>query len=83
MILRILRCARIWLRKLTTARDNQTPDCIRIGGILMGTQFLVNSAWATFVLKQDWDAANYGQGAGLILGAIGLALGVKHFTEPR
>jgi hypothetical protein len=71
-----------WLRLLTTSRDNQTPDVIRIGAILIGTQFIVNACWALLVLGQPWDPNAYGLGAGLILTATGAALGFKRKDEP-
>lgn len=70
-----------WTRLLTTTRDNRTPDCIRIGGILLGTQFLMLAAWSVIILKQPFDALNYGGGAAAILAAIGAALRLKAPTD--
>ena len=71
-----------WVRTLTTGRDNQTPDVIRIGSILLGTQFLALAAYSAVVLKQPFDAMAYGGGAAAILGATGAALGMKRKDEP-
>lgn len=71
-----------WLRMLTTSRDNQTPDVIRLGAILMGTWFLGLSAWDIIVLNHQFDAMAYGGGAAALLGATGAALGLKRKDEP-
>jgi hypothetical protein len=70
------------VRKLTTGRDNSTPDIIRIGGILLGAQFLVLAAWDAFGLRNGFDAMAYGTGAAALLGAIGMALRLKAPDEP-
>lgn len=83
MIARAYGCLRRWLRKLTTARDGDTPDVIRIGGIVIGTEFVVLAGWSVIADNQAFDATNYGTGAGLILTAIGAALRLKASTEPK
>jgi hypothetical protein len=72
-----------WLHRLLTGSDNHTPDVVRILGALMGIQFIVNSGYALVHLQQAWDPSAYGTGAGLVLAAIGAALGMKAFAEPR
>lgn len=76
----------VWLltviRKLTTGKDNVTPDVIRIGGILLGFQFIVLAGWDCLHAGHDFDPAAYGTGAAALLAAIGAALGMKHRTEP-
>lgn len=72
-----------WLRGLTTSRDGSTPDVIRIGGILLGTQFLALAAWDVIVSGNGFDPLNYGSGAAAILTAIGASLRLKNPTEPE
>lgn len=71
-----------WFRKLLTAKDNQTPDVVRIIGFLGGVQFLVNAGWDIAVRHNAFDPVAYGTGLGLMLTAIGAALRLKHTTEP-
>jgi hypothetical protein len=78
VVRRLLR----WVRALTTGRDNQTPDLIRIGGILLGAQYLVLTGWSVLALKNAFDALSYGSGAAALLAAIGGALRMKASTEP-
>lgn len=78
MIARVLH----WLRLLTTSRDNQTPDVIRIGAIAVGLQFVVNAGFDIFALNNQFDPSNYGTGAAAILAATGVALGFKRKDEP-
>lgn len=71
-----------WVRILTSTRDNKTPDVIRIGGILLGTQFLVLAGWDIAVHGHPFDPMNYGTGAAALLTAIGAALRLKKCDEP-
>lgn len=71
-----------WIRLLTTTKDNQTPDVIRIGSVLIGLQFLVLAAFDAFVLRNAFDPSNYGTGAAAILAATGAALWAKRGDEP-
>lgn len=67
------------IRKLTTGKDNKTPDVIRIGGILLGAQFLVLAG----VNHKSFDPMAYGGGAAALLAAIGAALRLKAPDEPQ
>ena len=71
-----------WLRYLTTGKDNQSPDILRVMGALMGVQFIVNSGWSLAVSGQAWDPNAYGVGAAALLAALGIAMGVARKTEP-
>lgn len=79
----MLRALAHWFRRLTTSRDNQTPDVIRIGGVLIGVQFLLHSGFDLVVLNNAFDPTNYGTGAAAILASIGAALGFKRRDEPE
>jgi len=81
--MKIIQATGSWLHRLLTGSDNHTPDIVRILGALMGIQFIVNSGWALVHLEQAWDPTAYGTGAGLVLAAIGAALGMKALTEPK
>lgn len=81
--MQVLRTMLRWLRALTTSRDNQTPDVIRIGAILIGAQFLVLAAFDAYVLRNGFDPSNYGAGAAALLGATGAALWAKRKDEPE
>lgn len=72
-----------WVRKLTTSRDNQTPDVIRIGAILIGTQFVAHAGYDLLALEHAFDPTSYGTGAAAILAATGAALGMKRGDEPN
>lgn len=80
--MKLFRCAMHWLRKLTSSRDNRTPDVIRIGAILIGAQFIILAAWDAVALRNSFDPANYGTGAAAILAATGGALWAKRKDEP-
>jgi hypothetical protein len=79
----ILRTIGGWVRKLTTSRDNQTPDVIRITAILISAQFLGLAAYDALTLENGFDPANYGAGAAAILAATGAALWAKRNDEPE
>lgn len=81
--LRVLQHILRFIRLLTTGKDGSTPDVIRIGGILLGTQFLILAGWSTMALGHAFDALNYGGGAAALLAAIGAALRWKQPTEPE
>lgn len=66
-----------FIRKITTGKDNETPDVIRVGGILIGFQFIVLAG----VNWDKFDPTGYGTGAGLVLAAIGAALRLKQPSE--
>lgn len=72
-----------WARQLTTSRDNQTPDVIRIGSILLGAQFLALAGFDALVLHNSFDPSNYGTGAAALLAATGAALWAKRKDEPE
>jgi hypothetical protein len=76
--LRSIQAALRALRYLTTGKDNTTPDVIRIGGILLGIQFLALAAWN----HSSFDPLAYGGGAAALLAAIGAALRLKAPDEP-
>jgi hypothetical protein len=78
----LIRAIGRWFRKLTTSRDNQTPDVIRLGAILIGAQFLANAGFDLFILNNAFDPSNYGTGAAAILAATGAALWAKRKDEP-
>lgn len=79
----LLRTLFRWLRHLTTSRDNQTPDVIRIGVILFGAWSLGLSAWDVLVLNHQFDMLNFCGGAGALLASAGAALSLKHKDEPE
>lgn len=68
-----------FVREITTARDNQTSDLVRVTGLAVAVQFIWLSAanWAAF------EPVAYGTGAGLILAALGTAMRVARPTEPE
>lgn len=70
-----------FVRYITTARDNRTPDILRVLGVLLGLQFIINSGWALTV-EQPWDPAAYGGGAAALLAALGAAMRFARPTEP-
>jgi hypothetical protein len=80
---RLLRIVQGWLRALTTGKDGETPDAIRIGSILLGAQFLFLAGWHVMVLSKDFDPQAYGTGAAAILAATGAALGMARKTQPE
>lgn len=79
--LRVLLAILMFIRKLTTGRDNHTPDLIRIGGVLIGFQFILLAGWDAFGLRNAFDPMAYGGGAAALLAAIGAALRLKQTSE--
>lgn len=79
MIRRAWETFATFIREITTARDNQTSDLIRVTGLAMAVQFiwLAGSNWEKF------SPTEYGTGAGLILAALGAAMRVARPTEPE
>ena len=80
--LRFIRQLLVIIRGLTTGKDNETPDVIRIGGILLGTQFILLAGFDAFALKHAFDPMAYGGGAAALLASIGAALRMKQSSEP-
>lgn len=78
----MLKTLLAWVRILTSSRDNKTPDVIRIGGILLGTQFMILAGWDILAHGHHFDPMNYGTGAAALLAAIGAALRLKKCDEP-
>jgi hypothetical protein len=79
--LRVLLAILVFIRKLTTGRDNHTPDLIRIGGVILGFQFILLAGWDAFALRNAFDPMAYGGGSAALLAAIGAALRMKLSTE--
>lgn len=79
--LRIILAILQFIRAITTGRDNETPDLIRIGGILLGFQFILLAGWDAFGLRNAFDPMAYGGGAAALLAAIGAALRLKQPSE--
>lgn len=79
----LIRTILRWVRKLTTSKDNQTPDVIRIGAILIGAQFLALATFDALVLRNGFDPSTYGTGAAAILASTGAALWAKRKDEPE
>ena len=71
--------ARFWQfwNDITTARDNQTADIVRVMGLAAGVQFIWKAGWASF------EPVSYATGAGLIIAAVAGAMRVARPTEPE
>jgi hypothetical protein len=67
-----------FVREITTARDNQTTDLVRVTGLAIAVQFV----WLAAANWQSFEPVAYGTGAGLILAALGTAMRVARPTEP-
>lgn len=68
-----------WLRKVVreaTSTNDGAPDVLRIGGVLLGIQFLINANYDLFVLGNAFDPIIYSGGASALLVGIGGALRV-------
>ncbi len=66
------------LREITTARDNQTTDLIRVTGLAGAVQFV----WLAAVSWERFEPQAYANGLGVLLGALGVAMRVARPTEP-
>lgn len=73
-----LRFAR-FVREITTARDNETTDLIRVTGLAMAVQYI----WLAAANWRGFEPVAYGTGAGLMLAALGAAMRVARPTEPE
>ena len=67
-----------FIREITTARDNQTSDLVRVTGLGGAVQFV----WLAAANWERFDPVGYGTGFGLILAALGTAMRVARPTEP-
>ncbi len=67
-----------FFREITTARDNQSADIVRVIGLAAGVQFvwLAGANWVRF------DPEAYAKGAGIMLVALGSAMRFARPTEP-
>lgn len=67
-----------FFREITTARDNQSADIVRVIGLGIAVQFiwLAGANWVKF------DPEGYAKGAGIMLVALGSAMRFARPTEP-
>lgn len=70
-----------FVREITTARDNETSDLIRVTGLAMSGQYIW-LAGASSWQGHPFDPVAYGTGAGLMIAALGAAMRVARPTEP-
>ncbi len=68
-----------FFREITTGRDNQSADIVRVTGLAMAVQYV----WLGAANWQAFEPVAYGTGAGLMLAALGAAMRVARPTEPE
>lgn len=65
------------VQQVISEPNNHTICPVRIGGILALTQGLALSAYSVVVQGAAFDLQAFGVGAGVLLAAVGAALGLK------
>lgn len=70
------------VRDCFTGKDNETYDIVRIVYFISCIVYFVLSFIETFH-GHDFEPVQFGTGLGLITGAAGAALGLKHKAEPE
>lgn len=78
----MLSSIKSFLNDLATTRDGVSFDPIRVGGMLTGAVFLILAAYNVVVLRQPFDALNFGSGAAALFAGMGLGIGAKARDEP-
>lgn len=71
-----------WLHRLTTGRDNATPDVIRLGSILLGMQFMLLAGWSCIAQGHEFDPVAFAGGAAALLAGTGLGTKLKPDEAP-
>ena len=71
-----------FLNDLVTTRDGVSFDPIRVGGIVTGVVFLGLATFHVVVLRQPFDALNFGSGAAALFAGMGAGIGLKRNDEP-
>lgn len=71
-----------FLNDLVTTRDGVSFDPIRVGGIVTGVVFLSLATFHVVVLRQPFDALNFGSGAAALFAGMGAGIGLKRNDEP-
>lgn len=70
------------LKDITTTANGQTFDNIRISSLVVTLAYVALTFVSIFYLKQAFDPATFGAGAGAIFAAAGAAIGLKKGDEP-
>lgn len=71
-----------FLNDLATTRDGVSFDPIRVGGMITGAVFLGLAIYHVVVLRQPFDALNFGSGAAALFAGMGAGIGMKRNDEP-
>ena len=72
-----------FLKDLTTTKDGESFDVIRVGLIVGGTSLIGLSAFAVIVNKQGFDPMQFGTGLAALFAGGGLGIGAKRKDEPE
>lgn len=67
-----------WLREIITEPDNLTRDFKRVAPLCGMVSFFALSFWSVALNHSPFDAANYAQGLGYILGPSVLAVALEN-----
>ena len=70
-----------WLNGLVTEANNRIPDLKRITALVLLIGFQAGQIDDTFFQHHAFDAKAYGVGAGLLVAALGAALGMGAKAE--
>lgn len=72
-----------WIRRLVAGKDNETPDVIRVSGMLVVLHYISIVTYAVVFGGQVFDAIVYATGVGAIFASIGGAVRLKQTDEPE
>lgn len=70
----------VW-KQVFTEPDNKTACVVRIAGVCATVQGLALTAYAVVVQHAAFSLQEYGLGIGALLGALGVALGIKKDSQ--
>lgn len=70
------------LKHVSTSRDGESYDVIRVGMILSGAALIFLAGWDVIVHRAAFDALQFGTGVAAILFGGGAGIGAKRKDEP-
>lgn len=71
-----------FLKDITTTKDGESFDVIRVSLIIAGLSLIFLAAWDVIANRTHFNALEFGGGIGTLLGGAGLGIGAKRKDEP-
>ncbi|MFN3573640.1 MAG: hypothetical protein ACK4TR_08945 [Phenylobacterium sp.] len=70
------------LKHVSTTRDGESYDVVRVGMVLSGAALILFTGWDVIAHRAAFDPLNFGAGVAAILFGGGAGIGAKRKDEP-